>query len=188
MRLFFAVPVAPEVRERVSSIIRQSSLRDAPWRWIPPVNYHFTLKFLGEVDQVLLSPLREAATLVAGEIPPFEITYDRFGGFPDLRRPRVLFYDLGGGREPFRRLAEAVESAVESLGFARESRTFRAHLTLARIKRPLSAETRERLLEIPSLPDNTRQRIDNFVLMRSRLSRSGAVYEEVEKYGLGSGG
>lgn len=184
MRLFFAVPVSEQVRSAVHSAVDMSPLRSAPWRWIPVENYHLTLKFLGEAEEDLLTPLCEAAGRAAAGCSPFDISYGSFGGFPDLKRPRVLFYSLSSGTEQLARIARRIESEIGYLGFEREKRRFRAHLTLARVKRPIDGATAGRLADMPSLPDGTVDRVDRFVLMRSVLQRSGAVYSEVAAFGL----
>jgi 2'-5' RNA ligase len=186
MRLFFAVPVSPLVGSLVAERIASLEIVNPPWRWIPKENYHLTLKFLGDVDAQLLPALGDAARQVAARVDPFHLAFSDFGAFPSLRRPRVIFFGIEVGWEPLQSLASSIEGAVEGLGFDRERRPFRAHLTLARIKRPLRPALIERLGSIPSLPPEAMQVVDHYVLMRSHLSRSGATYEELERYDLAS--
>lgn len=184
MRLFFAVPVPETVRERVAGIIRGCELDDPPWRWIKPDNYHLTLKFLGEVEDSLVKPLESAASRVAARFPPFRIDFDSFGAFPSLGKPRVLFYDISGGFKPLSELSREIDEGIEFLGFEREKRAFRAHLTLARIKKPLPSAILDRLERFPSLPPGTAAEIDSFQLMSSSLGRGGATYREVANFDL----
>jgi 2'-5' RNA ligase len=182
MRLFFAVPTTPGVREAVRAAIGAFPERKPPWRWIPPENFHLTLKFLGEVEERLVPSLHEAAGRITARVAPFTLAFDRFGGFPNLRRPRVIFFAASDGADRLRDLASLVEDEVEPLGFARERRPFRAHLTLARIKRRLHGDLIAALETIPPLPEGTAQEVDRFVLMRSHLRRDGAQYEEIGTY------
>lgn len=107
--------------------------------WTRPGNWHLTLKFLGELreDQVthLLDGLGHA---MDGSVGQASIVLRAHGGgfFPDIHRPRVLWVGLGIGARRIARLAAWVEKNCEKLGFACENRPFRAHLTVARIKRP----------------------------------------------------
>jgi 2'-5' RNA ligase len=182
MRLFFAVPAACGVREAVRTATDAFPERNPPWRWIPPENYHVTLKFLGDVEEHLVPSLHEAAGRVTARVAPFTLAFDRFGGFPNLRRPRVVFYAASIGADRLRELASAVEEEVEPLGFARARRRFRAHLTLARIKRLLDGDSIAALEAMEPLPEATAQEVDRFVLMRSHLRREGARYEEIGEY------
>lgn len=184
MRLFFAVPLSGKVREITGERIESFPITEPPWKWIPPGNYHLTLKFLGEVGDELLPSLGGAAVKAASAAKPFTITFGGFGGFPSLSRPRVIFYRMEEGTEELAKLAGNLEQELEGLGFARERRPFRAHLTLARIKRPLPAPLRERLRDIPPLPPSASQEVCDFVLMRSHLSRRGATYEVIETFPL----
>jgi len=185
MRLFFAVDAGDAIRDRVTRIIEDSSIRLAPWRWIRPENYHFTLKFLGDVDPGTLASLQEAAGLAAARARPFRLTMGDIGGFPDLDRPRVVFFGIEGGFGELRELAGLLEEECGKLGFERERRRFRAHLTLARLSRPAPEEALAALRSFPHLGRSAILDVDRFVLMSSRLTRSGAVYETVSSHELG---
>lgn len=179
MRLFFAVPISETVRGIVKRSIESFPVVDPPWKWIDPENYHITLKFLGETDESLLERLLEAGREVARSATPFELAFGSFGAFPSISRPRVLLFRAESGVELLARMAESLEERLEPLGFERERRRFKAHLTLARVKRPLGRDIIEELENVPPLPEEARQKVDRIVLVRSVLTRSGAVYEEV---------
>jgi 2'-5' RNA ligase len=184
MRLFYAVQLSESIRGIAARRIESFPVPHPPWRWIPPENYHLTLKFLGEVDDELLPSLFEAAARAASAAKPFTIAFGVFGAFPSLSRPRVLFYRVEDGADMLSALALNLESYLEGCGFEPERRPFRAHLTLARIKRPIPPDIRERLREVPPLPSEAYQEVGEFVLMKSILSRQGARYEVVETWAL----
>jgi 2'-5' RNA ligase len=188
MRLFFAVEAGGAISDRVWGIIQDSPIRRAPWRWIKPENYHFTLKFLGEVDDRLVPPLGDAARRAASRSSPFTLSLEGIGAFPDLGRPRVIFYGIGEGFEELRKLAGLVEDECEILGFERERKRFRAHLTLARVRRPVPEEVTAILRAFPGAGEEARLEVGRFVLMSSRLTPSGAIYTEEASFDLGAGG
>ena len=175
MRLFFALNAGDVISDRVWRIIGDSPLRRAPWRWIRPENYHFTLKFLGDVDAGLLDALREAGRAAASNVSPFRLKMGSIGGFPKLDRPRVIFYGIEEGFDSLRELAGQLERECGELGFEREKRRFRAHLTLARVKRPVPGDVIDLLRDFPALDDGAVLDADHFVLMKSTLTPSGAV-------------
>jgi 2'-5' RNA ligase len=185
VRLFFAVPTSRRVKETVRDAVRAFPVPDPPWRWIPPENYHLTVKFLGEVREDTVPSVREAAARAAARVSRFRITFESFGAFPSLARPRVIFFAVSEGAEGLIKLASLVDRETERAGFARERRPHRAHLTLARIKRRLPPGLREALEAVPSLPEATSQTVERFVLMQSHLSRAGARYEEIGTFPLG---
>ena len=185
MRLFFAVHAGEAIAGRVSRIIDGSSIRRAPWRWIRPENYHFTLKFLGDIDGKMLPSLQDAARRAASQAEPFRLSMGGIGGFPDLERPRVVYYGIDGGFGELRDLAGRIEDECEKIGFEREKKRFRAHLTLARVKRPPDEDVLYALRRFPPLGEAAVLEVDHFVLMSSRLTPSGAVYEETGRFELG---
>jgi len=184
MRLFFAVKISDAIRAEVDSAIRAFPLRNPPWRWIPTGNMHLTLKFLGEVDDGIVPDLETIAANASARVRPFRVVYGRFGGFPNLSRPRVIFFEAGEGTRELSELARLLEAGVEPLGIPRENRPFTAHLTLARIKEPLPRDVTELLATAPPLPASARQDVDRFALVRSHLAPSGARYEDIRSFTL----
>lgn len=185
MRLFFAVHAGEAIAGQVSRIIDESSIRRAPWRWIRPQNYHFTLKFLGEVDGRMIPSIHDAAGRAASVTEPFRLTMGRIGGFPGLESPRVIYYGIEEGFEELKHLAMRIEEECERIGFEREKKRFRAHLTLARVKRPADDDILATLRSFPPLDGAAVLEADHFVLMSSRLTPSGAIYEESGRFELG---
>ena len=185
MRLFFAVKVSDAIKIDIGNAMKSFPLRNPPWRWIPPENMHLTIKFLGEVDEKILLDLKAVAADAASRAKPCRVSYGPFGGFPNLSRPRVIFFEATEGTRELASIAHLLEDGVEPLGIERERRPFTAHLTLARIKEPLPRGMVEKLGSVPPLPSSATQDVDCFLLMQSRLAPSGAKYEEVGSFPLG---
>lgn len=185
MRLFIAVPVSGVMKEVVREVIDNFPVEDPPWRWIPVENYHLTLRFLGETEDDMITPIGEAVEGVVSEISPFEISFGPFGAFPSMRRPRVIFFKVDGGMEELSNLAHLLESEMRGLGFKAEERKFRAHLTLARIRRSLPRAIKIKMESVPPLAPSVGQRVDSVVLMQSVLGREGAKYRELSRFELG---
>jgi 2'-5' RNA ligase len=182
MRLFVATGLSQAVRDAIAAGIESFPVPDPPWRWVAPDNWHITLKFIGEATDT--KAIADALTPVAAAHSGFDLALGPFGGFPNLRRPRVLFYDAVEGAAPLAALAVDVDAALSAAtGMPRETRPFRAHATIARVKRPLDREITALLSSVPELED-ARQRVDGFTLMRSRLGPSGARYEPLLQFAL----
>jgi 2'-5' RNA ligase len=110
------------------------------------------------------------------------------GAFPGWTRPRVLWLGLtshapgtGEGADPpandaLARLYHAVDSTCAALGLGRESRPFRAHLTLGRVRpgaRPDIGALRAVGAALPTLPAFPIRTLD---LMASELAPTGAIH------------
>jgi 2'-5' RNA ligase len=143
-----------------------------------------TLKFLGETPAANVTTLIESVASVCHDTPPFEIALGSLGGFPNLKRPRVLFYHVTQGAGELTALAEHVETALfDDLSIPKERRPFRAHGTVARVKHPLPGETIERLKRAPDVEHPPRM-VEHVSLMQSELRREGAVYRLVKGIAL----
>jgi 2'-5' RNA ligase len=73
------------------------------------------------------------------------------------------------------------------LGFEPEGRSFKAHLTLARIKAPGRTGGVLRALEAQKKADLGKITVDKIVLFKSTLKPTGAVYTALEEVTLGEG-
>ena len=179
MRLFVAVDVPDELRDAIESDV-VGALRDrVPGaRWTRPEGRHLTLKFLGNVVDERVTAIGGALRASAAEHASFEASFGEVGGFPNLRRPRVLWIGVVEGAGQLGALARSVESSLEPLGFACEDRPFTGHLTLARFQRP-------RIVEVPSVAvPLERFPVKEVVLFQSRLHPKGARYEVVHRFPL----
>lgn len=184
MRLFVAVNLPASVRDAIQSAIDEFPVKSPPWRWVGPENWHLTLKFLGDTKPERLPGLTDALASAAARHPAFDMSLGPFGGFPSLRAPRVLFYQVENGHAQLEALARDVDLAVErAAGLALEARRFRAHATVARVKDRLPPDIASRLSLVPALADAV-TRVDSVELMESRLQRTGAVYSVVKEFAL----
>jgi 2'-5' RNA ligase len=180
MRLFFAAEFAPPLRDAVSDAITRARIANPPWRWVARENIHVTLKFLGETPEEIVPELVEVVTGACAGTAPFDIVLGGLGGFPDLHRPRVLFYEMTTGARELVALAGAIDAALsEGLGIPREDRPFKAHATVARVKSAIAPELAARLAKAPPV-ERGAQRIEKVTLMESELRPQGAAYRPVK--------
>lgn len=184
MRLFIAINLSSKTRGAIQNALDDFPVENPPWRWVSPDNWHLTLKFLGEIEAARIDALSVALDNVRARHRSFDMTLGAFGGFPNLRSPRVLFFNVESGASELEDLAHDVDGAVErSLGLARERRHFQAHATVARIKDALPASITAHFARIPALTQAV-TRVDSFDLMESRLARTGATYSVVKEFAM----
>jgi 2'-5' RNA ligase len=184
LRLFVAADVpAPllEALEESTGPIRSSGDLAAA-RWTKPSNQHLTLKFLGWVDPEQREEITARIAAVAGAGEAGTVRLRGLGAFPSARRARVLWVGLEDPGGVLGGLADALDSALEPLGFEIEKRGFTPHLTLARFKPPASVEG---VMDVVRVPESSFD-VDHLALYRSRLHPKGASYEVLEAFPLGS--
>ncbi len=176
IRLFVALEPPEEVRHTLRE--RQGGLANV--RWIPPENFHLTLRFIGEVNEGLAAEIdAELATLAA---PSFDLTLKSVGHFGSRGVARAIW--AGAVTSPALTALQAkVEAAVARAGVPPERRKFHAHITLARLKRLPLDHLAPFLAEHAGFSAASFT-VTHFSLMSSRPGREGAVYRAEALYPL----
>jgi len=134
-RLFVAVPLSEPARAAVAEVverIRAGEPEGRGVRWVRLDGLHITLRFLGPTPEPRVADVAAAVATAAAGVPPFAIRIAGADSFPPVGRPRTLWLDLDHGAEDLASLAGRLDDALATVGWERERRPFRAHLTLAR--------------------------------------------------------
>lgn len=168
-RLFFALWPAAE---------QQQAWAGAACKWLPPGsgrlivadNLHLTLLFAGEVTAEQRRCLEQMADAI--RIPSFSLRFDRAGYW---HRPEVAWFGCSQMPAPLLDLARALNRGGKSCGIAVDDRPYAAHLTVAR---------KVRRAPPPAKPEVAEWPVDRFVLVRSRLTPKGSLYEVVRSWSL----
>lgn len=165
-RLFTAIEIPAEVGLGLSML--RGGLSGA--RWIDPENYHITLRFVGDVDEVLAREVmytlgqvrRRAFDLSLGGL-------DQFGG----HKPRSLFASVRTNPALMELQAEH-ERLMQRLGLTPD-RSYKPHVTLARLRDASSWQVADYLASRGSYRSEP-FRVPRFVLFSSRDSVGGGPY------------
>ncbi len=125
-RLFSAIEVPEAVRQRLA-LVR------APFpsaRWIAPEDMHLTLRFFGDIDGRQADEV--AHFLGEVHVRPFQLQIDGLGSFGG-RDPHTLWAGVKPSPE-LEILQYATERAARQAGLDPDTRTFRPHVTIARLR------------------------------------------------------
>ncbi len=179
IRAFVAVDLEPQTVQKIAEAIARLRPRMPGIRWLPPTNFHLTLKFLGDVDEAKVASIAAALERDLYPFSCFTINAKGLGVFPDLKRPRILWVGLVGGE--LNALASRVEKALFPFGFAAERRVFTPHLTVGRW-RQFDGSPKELGDEIEKWQghDFGRSKVDEVILFQSVLKPEGAVYHPLK--------
>ena len=173
MRLFVAINIPESVKDQLLGW--RVALRGA--RWVEPDQMHLTLAFLGEQPN---NVCREVCHSLEGlEFAPYELRFQSVNYFGSKKAPRTLWADVCSSPELIT-LQKKVSKHCRALGIKIESRRFRPHLTLARLKSASFVDL-ARSLEALYVAQTDPFWIDSFQLFSSKLHPDGAVYR-VERH------
>lgn len=136
VRTFFAFKMPRSVTATAENL---GTLIDDPKgvvRWLKGYNIHLTLRFLGATPKPVVEEIAAALEPILSAIPSFKIDIEGTGVFPGATRPRTIWLGVNGDIDPLIQIEEEIHQVVEPLGFPREDRDFKPHVTIARIKYP----------------------------------------------------
>jgi RNA 2',3'-cyclic 3'-phosphodiesterase len=190
IRSFIAIELPEEVKtglKQVQALLSSASQANA--KWVDPDSIHLTLKFLGNVDAGKLELVGKAMEDAASTTGPLNLELKGLGAFPNLKRVQIVWVGVTGDLERLQALQETLETNLEPLGFPPEGRAFTPHLTLARVRDFATPAERQALGDLISrtqIESNLIIKASSISLMKSQLTRSGAVYTELRSAELKS--
>lgn len=189
-RLFVALEPPDAVRRRLAALaveVRRAAGRAAEdVRWVAPENVHLTLQFLGAVPEERVAEVEAALRAAAAVAHPLALELKGAGGFPNARRPRVLWAGVAGDLAGLGALAADLGRRLAPLGFPPEERAFSAHLTLGRAREQRGAPGLAGALAHAAEATGVPWRAGEIVLFESHLSPRGPRYEAVARAPLGA--
>lgn len=169
-RVFFALWPTDTIRRELMRATR-TAIRLSGGRGTPAGNLHITLAFLGPVTKADLEQVLDVPPIPS---PGFPIELDRLGYW---RGSRVLW--LGPTRQPaaLLDLERRLWDALVAVGFERERRPYRAHVTLARKAGPVEQAVKPVIWPVSEL-----------ALVQSRPGARHSVYEILRVWKFGETG
>ena len=189
IRAFIAVTLPPEVRHFLTDLqrkVRQAA--DVPVKWVETENLHLTLAFLGNVDETKTPDISKIMHTAAAGAQPLTLKVAGLGVFPNPRRPRIVWAGLTGDVPELQRLQWAVAEGLATLGFPRDDKPFRPHLTLGRVRDSASSVQSETLGRAVAGLAATGERsfsVADVHLIKSQLTGSGPIYTVIGSAKLG---
>jgi len=192
VRSFIAVELPSEIRAELASLEERLKARRHPFvKWVDSESIHLTLKFLGNIALATVPQIIDAITKIAQPISPFRLQMGGLGVFPNWQRPQVVWVGIGGEVGKLAILQRDTEAALSPLGFPPESRSFKAHLTLGRLRERTSPKDKQKFGEwVTSIKFETALsfEVNALSLMKSQLTPSGAIYSQLASIELGGQG
>ena len=177
MRLFVGLDLPWELRQRVA-MLAGAGIPGA--RWVPPENYHVTLRFIGEAPRYVAEEIDHALAALKG--PSFQMTLAGVGTFAKGGRSQSLWVGVQRS-EPLERLQGKIETALQRCGLEPERRRFSPHLTLARLDSAAEGKLAS-FVQAHNLFRAEPVQVEHFTLFSSLLGKDQPVYTPEVEYGL----
>jgi len=178
-RLFVAVKLPDEIIDRLIIFRDEIYGSSKKARWEPKVKLHITLKFLGDVNSAKIPTIIDTLEHVISKYSNINLSATGFGLFRKKGIPSILW--AGFEKNIFlEQLASQVDKELNILGFEKEKRAFKAHITLLRIK---GSEDLNRLSEFPDyVIEDLNFKAEKITLFKSELLKTGSVYKEIKSF------
>lgn len=177
MRLFLAVDVPTDVVLAVTAAIEPWRLALPSIRWVPPENWHITLKFLGATVSDRVAWLEEVVGGIVSTHGRSTVQVRGLGAFPSAERARIIWAGVGDAEPGLEALVGDLETGLAPV-YRKEMRRYHPHLTVARSEPPVRLPTGDADTSLASEPFS----IERVVLYRSRLEGSATRYEPLRSF------
>ncbi len=202
LRLFIALEFPVEVQQKIYDSLEPIRQATNEFRWVKRENIHLTLRFLGGIDEALVSKIHTVLRRQSRVQAPFELIVGGLDAFPNLTKPRTLWVSAADEGNYCRELKNEIDRLLLEVGFEKETQKFIPHVTVGRLKdgrrpaleadrfkggavsEPSGAEGRP--VDLSDMQNNRvfqqlRQEvgIDRFTLIQSNLELAGPVYTKL---------
>jgi 2'-5' RNA ligase len=178
IRCFIALELPVQIQETLGKIIGQLKRSGADVKWVDPANIHLTMKFLGEIPESDALRAGLAINGLKGKFKAIDSGLGILGAFPSLDRPKVIWAGLSKGAEEIKEIQREIEKLTGDISEEEKDRKFSPHLTLGRVRSnkniiPLKAAIKK----VGAVQKEFR--ITRLSLIKSTLTREGAIYSEL---------
>lgn len=177
MRVFVAALITDSTKRDISDYINSIKGSISGVKWEKPEKLHITLKFLGTVESELSEKIVKELFGELKNTESFSLDFDELDVFPNMRKPRVLVLKLVNSAE-IQCLHKEVEKACSKYGFDTETRKFKPHITIGRIK------GRFKLSDIAGEPVFEPLKISKIAVVESRIDSEGSTYRNLAEFDL----
>ena len=175
IRAFIAVKLPEDIADSLEDFL--DDIRPlSKIHWVKREQFHITLKFLGELEPEVIDDVIDSLSPMK-HFEPFRIELSTIGAFPNMKNANVLWLGCSRGAKELAGLSRRINDTLfNEVELERDTRKFRAHLTLARLKGEYVSENVINQLGTFPLMNWT---CDELVLMRSTLTPKGPIYTQI---------
>lgn len=185
MRTFFALVPQEDILNHITQVV--ASFKEGMQnpsgtiRWVCIENLHITLGFLEHIDPNDIKPLTEGVRASLKNAPSFSVELGPLRGFPSEENPIILSLFVKPN-EALDVLSTQIGRVIKALNYPIETRPFRPHMTLGRIKNAKSLS--HEIANFTCKPIPTME-VNALYLIESKPGIRGSHYYPLSKFELG---
>ena len=156
------------------NILIQAGSDSSKLKKVEKQNLHFTLTYIGDVDETLLERIKINFSEI--KFTSFEFNYGNIGGFPNSNRARIVW--LGVDEDGHKNISKLWHLVSEKLAnfVKKDNNLFIPHITLFRLRN--GSINLERLINHTSSMGIS-DRIDHLTVKQSTLTPLGPRYTDI---------
>ncbi len=179
-RAFLSLNLEDSLKTRIAEIQKelQNKLESYPVKWENPEKFHLTVRFFGDVSEVVLGDLMIELGQINWDFDLLEFNSNSIGFFPNSRRPNVVFIGLDEKGNNSEHFVKEIDRLTARFGILPDKK-FVAHITLGRFRRENRKGVNENyLIKFETFNVN----FDSFYLMESVLGSKGSTYYLIKQF------
>ncbi|MBA4405744.1 RNA 2',3'-cyclic phosphodiesterase [bacterium] len=181
IRSFIALEIPDASLTTIIKIRDEKIGKDEDVRWEGKEKLHLTLKFLGDINSELIGAYSQTLEKIIGGYESLNLSFSEFGVFKRRNEFKILWIGLKNNQKLIQ-IASEIEAAFAELGFEKEKREFKSHITLLRFRGHEDSEKIVSLTEV-KLPDID-FKANKITFYESMLTPSGSVYRSLKNFYL----
>ncbi|MTI68813.1 MAG: RNA 2',3'-cyclic phosphodiesterase [Firmicutes bacterium] len=182
MKTFIAMEFDRELKDNIGKIQLKLKDKSEKGSWVYVDNLHLTLKYLGNTTQRAIEDVKSVLGNIAKENKPLSFTLGELGFFPGRDILRVVYLNLDGETNELLELFKQVEMDMRNIGFSKERKRFKPHITLGR--NILFDSTFYNIKTLIKKELSYNFKLKTITLMKSEYKEGKRIYTPIKKYNL----
>lgn len=185
IRLFIALIFKEELLNKIVDFRESIYPNDNEAKWEGKDKLHLTLKFLGNIAEEDIPDISRELESIVKNHHEIKIILSKFGFIKKNSIPKILWVGIQQTKY-IARLFHDINDGLSDIGFEKERRSFRPHITLLRFR------GKEDILKIDVLKNTkinfTSSMANEIALIKSDLLPRGSIYTKIKSFKLNDGG
>jgi len=183
MRSFIAIDIDENLKSKIVDVQNNIGTTYLKIKFVEPKNLHFTLKFLGEIEEKSIEDIYKILQKNLEIYKPFEINLKGLGAFPSFSYIRVLWIGIQDETNSLINIADELNRDLKKLGFKKEKKLI-PHLTIGRVKFIREKEKISQILKELQNVKIGKMIVDRVLIKKSVLTPKGPIYSDLKEVRL----